>query len=366
MSDKNSAPSTHAGYIPSPNIPKDRLPKLEGKTILITGGAGFIGSSLVAYFRAHHPGARIIVLDKFRDGTFFPSGNPSSLGHFKNLIGFDGDILALDINDGLEMLEALHFDYVFHEAAVSDTTLENQKLMIKTNHHAFLELLHITLKKGARMIYASSAGTYGNTPAPNRIGFGEEPENIYGFSKLAMDNSVRKILANEPSAPIIGLRYFNVYGAREYYKGKTASMILQLGLQALESKKVKLFEFGEQRRDFVYIDDVVAANVLAMSAPKGGIYNVGSGVSRSFNDIIAILQKELSALAKAKNLADLGDFELEYIKNPYSFFQTHTQADLSLSKAELGYESAFSLEEGIKAYIPEIYRIYENLKARGK
>ena len=319
---------------------------LDGKTILITGGAGFIGSSLAFYFQNNHKNTHVIVLDKFRDGTHFPSGNPTSLGHFKNLIGFKGDILALDINDGLEVLENIHFDYVFHQAAISDTTATNQKLMIQTNHHAFLELLHITLKKNARMIYASSAGTYGNTQAPNKVGFGEEPENIYGFSKLAMDMSVRKILERNENLPIVGLRYFNVYGQREFYKGKTASMILQLGLQALKDKHIKLFEFGEQKRDFVYIDDVVAANVAAMQATKGGIYNVGYGLSRSYNDIVSILKQEL------------GDFEVSYIKNPYQFFQTHTEADIASTQSDLGYKPQFSLEKGIKAYIPKIKAIF--------
>lgn len=370
------APHIPSPKIPAPHIPAHLLPDLRGKTILITGGAGFIGSSLAMYFQAHHPESKIIVLDKFRDGECFPSGNPTSLGHFKNLIGFHGDVLALDITKGLEILREIHFDYVFHQAAISDTTVSNQKLMIETNHHAFLELLHITLQKGARMIYASSAGTYGNTPAPNIVGQGENPENIYGFSKLLMDISVRKILADAPQTPIVGLRYFNVYGSREYYKGKTASMILQLGLQALESSRARIFEHGEQQRDFVYIDDVVAANVLAMNATKGGIYNVGSGVSRSFNDIIAILRDQLNALESRlgesrlgessaighqvpkSSSGRLGDFALEYIKNPYTFFQTHTQADIAPTRHDLGYEPRFSLEQGIAAYIDEIYAIF--------
>lgn len=367
-----------APHIPDPSIPAHLLPDLAGKTILITGGAGFVGSSLAMYFQTHHPESKLIVLDKFRDGECFPSGNPTSLGHFKNLLGFKGDVLALDITKGLEILREVHFDYVFHEAAISDTTVQNQKLMIETNHHAFLELLHITLQKGAKMIYASSAGTYGNTPAPNIVGAGENPENIYGFSKLLMDMSVRKILADSPQASIIGLRYFNVYGSREYYKGKTASMILQLGLQALESGRVRLFEHGQQMRDFVYIDDVVAANVLAMGAQKGGIYNVGSGASRSFNDIIAILRAEFNTLESrlgAKELKSfawlgakgrLGDFALEYIKNPYTFFQTHTQADIAPTRADLGYEPEFSLERGIAAYIDEIYAIFaQNSATKG-
>lgn len=321
---------------------------LNGKTILITGGAGFIGSNLAMYIQENYKDAKIIVLDKFRDGEFFPNGNPTSLGHFKNLIGFNGDILALDINDGLEILKSINYDIVFHQAAISDTTIMNQKLMIQTNHHAFLELLHITLQKNAIMVYASSAGTYGNSKAPNIVGSGETPENIYGFSKLAMDISVRKILASNPELPIIGLRYFNVYGEREFYKGKTASMILQLGLQALDSGKVKLFEFGEQQRDFVYIKDVIQANLKAATYKKGGIYNVGSGVARSYNDIVDVLK------------ANLCDFSVEYIKNPYQFFQNHTQADIKTTEENLNYKPEYDLEKGIKEYIPAIKEIFQS------
>ena len=197
------------------------------------------------------------------------------------------------------------------------------------------------------LIYASSAGTYGNSPAPNSLGVGEVPENIYGYSKLQMDVFARKILERDSQTPLIGLRYFNVYGEREFYKGKTASMILQLGLQALEHKKVRLFKHGEQLRDFVYIKDVIQANVKAIEARASGVYNVGAGVARSFNDIVEILKKHL------------GDFEVEYIDNPYAFYQNHTQADISLSEEFLSYTPRFSLEQGIESYIPEIVRIFE-------
>lgn len=335
--------------------------RLANKAVLITGGAGFIGSNLAFFFQENFPSTRVIVLDKFRDDGSFSNGNPTSLGHFKNLINFNGEIIARDLNEGLDLLQELDFDVVFHNAAISDTTVQNQKLMINTNHHAFLELLHIALKKNAVVVYASSAATYGNTLAPNIVGKGEEPQNIYGFSKLAMDRSVRKILANAPHLPIFGLRYFNVYGKNEFFKGKTASMILQLGLQALESKKVRLIQKGEQKRDFVYIDDVVLANVLAMaegfsmqkldSIPKSGIYNVGTGVARSYNEIIEILK------------GHLGDFEVEYFQNPYPFFQTHTQADIQPNTAVLGYKPNFSLEDGIACYIDEIKSIHAKLKS---
>ncbi|TLD96157.1 ADP-glyceromanno-heptose 6-epimerase [Helicobacter jaachi] len=325
---------------------------LADKRILITGGAGFIGSNLAFYFQEFHPQAQVYIFDKFRDDTHFPSGNPTSLGHFKNLLGFKGEIITGDItNKGdLEALRAYDFDIIFHQAAISDTTVLNQELVLKTNHEAFLHLLEIAKDSRAIMIYASSAGTYGNSPAPNIVGGGEVPENVYGFSKLCMDESVRKILHNEPTRHIIGLRYFNVYGEREYYKGKTASMILQLGLQALRDKKVRLFKHGEQKRDFVYIKDVIQANVKAIESAHSGIYNVGSGEARSFNDIITCLKD------------GLGDFEVEYFDNPYSFFQTHTQADITSTQEHLSYSPHFSLEKGVSAYLNDIKHTFERIK----
>ncbi|WP_104758682.1 ADP-glyceromanno-heptose 6-epimerase [Helicobacter bizzozeronii] len=314
---------------------------LENKTIVITGGAGFIGSNLAFYFQKHHPGARVIVLDRFR------GGEPNSLGHFKNLIGFEGEIISADITHNLNALKRIEFDYLFHLAAISDTTNTNQQQVMQTNHHAFLKLLRIAEKQEARVIYASSAGVYGNTHAPNRVGFDEVPENIYGFSKLHMDKSALGF-AQESFMPIVGLRYFNVYGPGEFYKDKSASMILQLGLQALHHKEVKLFEFGEQQRDFVYIEDVIQASVKAMVAAKSGVYNVGYGMGRSYNEIVEILQKEL------------GDFKVNYIKNPYSFFQKHTCADIQATHADLGYAPIYNLEQGIQAYLPVIKK-YANL-----
>ena len=278
----------------------------------------------------------------------FENGNPKSLGHFKNLLEFKGEVIAGDINNkaDLQRLENMNFDYIFHQAAISDTTVLNQELILRSNLNAFKDLLDLSIKSGAKMIYASSAGVYGNTPAPNSIGSGEIPENAYGFSKLMMDHLASKYLQENPSLHIVGLRYFNVYGENEFYKGKTASMILQLGLQALQNKKVRLFKMGEQKRDFVYIQDVIQANVKAINAKKSGVYNVGSGKSRSYNDIVACLKKEL------------GEFEVEYFDNPYSFFQTHTEANIVLTKEFLGYEPRFSLEIGIKNYLDQIKAIH--------
>lgn len=321
---------------------------LKGKRILITGGAGFIGSNLALYFQKHHKDAEVVVFDSFRSEMRFGNGNFKSLGHFKNLLGFNGEVIVGDITnkEDLSRLENRKFDYIFHQAAISDTTVRNQEAILRANVNAYKDLLDLCVRSNAAMIYASSAGVYGNSPAPNSIGSGEIPENVYGFSKLMMDNLTFKYLKNFPLLHIVGLRYFNVYGENELYKGKTASMILQLGLQALESKKVRLFKMGEQKRDFVYIQDVIAANVKAIQAQKSGVYNVGSGKARSYNDIVDCLKM------------DLGDFEVEYIDNPYEFFQTHTEANIVLTKKFLDYQPRFSLEVGIKNYLKQIKEIH--------
>ncbi len=325
---------------------------LQGKNILITGGAGFIGSNIAYYLNKYHPESNIFIFDKFRDNIAFENGNLSSLGHFKNLLDVKCEVIVGDLanKDDLKKLNDYKFDYIFHQGAISDTTCKDQNLVLKTNYESLDYFINKAKESEGMLIYASSAATYGNSPAPNIAGSGEKPENVYGFSKLLMDMKLREIIKNgiDDNFKIISLRYFNVYGKGEYFKGNTASMILQLGLQVLRNKKVKLFEFGEQLRDFVYIKDVIQANIKAIESNKSGIYNVGSGKARSFNDIVDILK------------IYLGDFEVEYIKNPYSFYQNHTQADISDTIKDLFYEPRYTLESGIEDYIDEIKRIYKD------
>jgi len=318
------------------------------KTVLITGGAGFIGSNLAFYFQENYPNCKVVVFDKFRNEETFSNGNLKSFGHYKNLIGFEGIVVSGDLNnqEDLAKLKNYKFDFIFHEAAISDTTVLNQKIMIDTNVNAFKNLLDIAVEMKANMIYASSAATYGDSDRFS-IGF-ESPNNVYGFSKLMMDN-IAKIYMKEVSISIVGLRYFNVYGQREYFKNKTASMVLQFGLQLLKGESAKLFEGSDKiKRDFIYIQDVVQANIKACKPKKSGIYNVGTGNARSFQDIVDILKQELQIKRKD-----------EYIPNPFvGQYQFFTEADISLSREFLGYKPSFSLEEGIKLYIDEIKRIH--------
>ncbi|MFV0561670.1 ADP-glyceromanno-heptose 6-epimerase [Malaciobacter mytili] len=322
------------------------------KTILITGATGFIGSNLCFYFQENFSEAKIIALDCFRSGETFSNGNLKSFGHFKNLIGFKGTVISGDINDKeilLNLENEYKFDYIFHQAAISDTTVSEQDLMVKTNVNAYEDLLKLAIKHKANMIYASSAATYGDASSPQTVG-NESPNNVYGFSKLMMDNITYSYLKKGLDISIVGLRYFNVYGPKEFFKNKTASTVVQFAHQLLKGNAPKLFEGSDKiLRDFIYIEDVIQANIKACSPKKSGIYNVGTGKARSFQDIADILQKELGT-----------SFQTEYIPNPYiGQYQFHTEANVQASKEELGFEARFELEDGIKAYIPEIKRLFE-------
>ena len=218
---------------------------------------------------------------------------------------------------------------------------------MRTNVNSFYELLAIAKKEKSMMIYASSAATYGNQPSPQIEGK-ESPENPYGYSKYIMDQIANQYSRANPDLTIVGLRFFNVYGPREFYKRSTSSMVLQLGHQILDGKTLRLFKGSDQIfRDFIYIDDVIQANIKATSANANGVFNIGTGIARSFQEIADILQKELGT--------NLGT---KYFENPYDGYQMHTQADISLSSSVLGFQPQISLESGINAYINEIKKTF--------
>jgi ADP-L-glycero-D-manno-heptose 6-epimerase len=323
------------------------------KYILITGGAGFIGSNLAFYFQENFPESKVVIFDCFRNGSKFENGNLQSFGHYKNLIGFNGDVICGNINNKIDLkaLSNYKFDYIFHQAAISDTRIYDQEIVMKTNVNSFQDLLEIAKKDNAITIYASSAAVYGSLPAPQIIGK-ESPENPYGYSKYLMDQIANKFAIQNSNLKIIGLRFFNVYGQREYYKAKTSSMVIQLGHQILSGKVPKLIKDSNKiLRDFIFIEDVIQANIKACLTEKMtnnfGVFNVGTGKSRSFQEISDLLQQELGT-----------SFGTEYFPNPYKGYQLNTEADISLSRKYLDFDPKFSLEEGIKEYIPEIERLH--------
>ncbi|RTZ59074.1 MAG: ADP-glyceromanno-heptose 6-epimerase [Gammaproteobacteria bacterium] len=300
--------------------------------ILVTGGAGFIGSNLIRELQNKYPDAEIVAVDNFSSGCF------------QNLIDFKGEFIPGDISKKEfwdYMAEKYTFDVVFHQGAITDTTVTDQKLMTEVNTLGFKYLLDIALKRwNAKVIYASSAAVYGNCPAPMKEDGCLKPENVYGFSKLMMDRLAQKYLKLYPDAYIVGLRYFNVYGPGESCKGKFASMVYQLAVKMMRGEKPRLFKWGEQKRDFIYVKDVIKANLLAMEKEVRGIFNVGTGKARSFNELVEILNAVLGT-----------SLETEYFDNPYSFYQNYTEADLTKSKTELGFSPSWSLEEGVKDYV---------------
>ncbi|PIS46989.1 MAG: ADP-glyceromanno-heptose 6-epimerase [Elusimicrobia bacterium CG08_land_8_20_14_0_20_51_18] len=295
---------------------------------LVTGGAGFVGSN-IAFSLLNERKEKVVVLDDF------------SSGNFKNLLGFGGDIIADSILSPLWWEKIGKVDAVFHEAAITDTTVTDQKKMMEVNVEGFKNVLNFALKYDIRtLVYASSAATYGRGDCPMREEQPATPENVYGFSKAIMDNVAGEFCARNPKFKVVGLRYFNVYGPGEYYKGKFASMIYQLYLQMKAGRNPRVFKYGEQSRDFVYIKDVVRINLNALDAESSCVCNAGTGKAESFNYVIDCLNKAMKT-----------DLSPEYFDNPYDFFQNRTQADLRRAKANLDYRPEWSLEDGVTDYV---------------
>ena len=302
------------------------------KNILVTGAAGFIGSNLTLKLQELHPDARIVAMDDFRSGSF------------KNLQGFKGDFVAADVSrlDWQKQFKDLAFDAIFHEASITDTTEHDQFLQSHDNIEAFRRLLEFAEPHLTPIVYASSAATYGisSTAEVNREDQPPAPANVYAFTKVQLDNLGRAAARKSPAWRIVGLRYFNVYGPREPHKKAAASMIYQLYTQMKTGKRPRVFRGGEHKRDFVYVKDVVALTIRAASAPKAAIYNCGSGVAFSFNEMIAELNRNLGT-----------SLEPDYIDNPYAFYQPHTEADMTKARVELGHVPAFPPVKGIADYV---------------
>jgi ADP-L-glycero-D-manno-heptose 6-epimerase len=300
---------------------------------VITGGAGFIGSNLTLALQEKFPNAHLTVIDDFRSGDF------------KNLKGYRGDFVAenlatLDWREKFGDPATAAFDAIFHLASITDTTLHNQFVQVHDNVESFRRILNFARPKKTRIIYASSAATYGPATEASVESNGAAPANVYAFSKVIMDNIARHATAGSSGWIIVGLRYFNVYGPREAHKGVPASMIYHLAQQIKGGKRPRIFKHGEQKRDFVYVKDVVEGTIRALDANTSGIYNVGSGKARSFNELIQVLNKCLGT-----------NFEPEYFDNPHAHYQNFTQADLTSARKSLGYEPRFSLEDGVRDYM---------------
>jgi ADP-L-glycero-D-manno-heptose 6-epimerase len=303
-------------------------------SILVTGGAGFIGSNLVLTLQERMPQARLTVIDDFRSGDF------------KNLAGYKGDCVAQNLAtlDWEQQFGDEQFDAIFHLASITDTTLHDQFVQVHDNVEGFRRLLDFAKPNQTRVIYASSAATYGAASTASVETNGAAPANVYAFSKAIMDNLANRAASESQDWIIVGLRYFNVYGPREAHKGVPASMVYHLSKQMKSGQRPRIFKHGEQQRDFVYVKDVVEGSIRALEATQSGIYNLGSGQARSFNDLIDVLNRSLGT-----------DLKPDYIENPHAHYQNFTQADLASVRGSLGYEPKYPLEAGVADYMKWLY-----------
>ena len=328
-------------------------------TIIVTGAAGFIGSNLVKGLNDRGI-TDIIAVDNLK--------NPAK---FKNLI--DCEIADyFDKNEFIEMIESGSFKggatAILHQCACSDTMESDGRYMMENNYRYSMTLLDHCQRQGISFIYASSASVYGSGEVFQESREFEGPLNVYGYSKFLFDQIVRKRMAKK-SAQIAGFRYFNVYGPRETHKGRMASVSFHFFNQFREKGSVKLFEGcagygnGEQRRDFVSVEDVVKVNLHFLDHPEiSGIYNVGTGASEPFNNVaVATINACLKQEGKAPlTLAEMKENGMiEYIPFPEGLkkqYQSFTEADIgSLRRA--GYAAPFySVEEGVSRYVGHLLR----------
>ncbi|MDR2787334.1 MAG: ADP-glyceromanno-heptose 6-epimerase [Candidatus Accumulibacter sp.] len=322
--------------------------------VIVTGAAGFIGSNLVKALNERGV-TRIIAVDNLR-----------RVEKFRNLV--DCEIADyIDKEDFLARLSAGQFDgavaSVLHQGACSDTMETDGRYMMENNFRYSLALLDWCQARKIPFLYASSAATYGAGSRFREERACETPLNVYGYSKFLFDQIVRRRLP-EASAQIAGFRYFNVYGPRESHKGRMASVAFHHYNQFRDEGKVKLFAGcgaygnGEQKRDFVHVDDVAQVNLFFLDHPgKSGIFNVGTGRAQSFNELAAANVNACRALrGKPPETLDalLGQGFIEYIPFPDALkgkYQSFTQADLSRLR-EAGYDAPFaSVEEGVARYV---------------
>ena len=321
--------------------------------VVVTGAAGMIGSNLV-----HGQNAigitDVIAVDDLTDGPKYRNLLGAQLSDYFDKREFYGRFARGEFG---------RLDAVLHQGACSDTMEHDGRFMLDNNYRCSKDLLDACQAQGTRLLYASSAATYGGSAAFREEPAFERPLNVYGYSKLLFDNVVRRMLPNA-STQVVGFRYFNVYGPREQHKGRMASVAFHHFNQFRETGKVKLFgEYGgyapgQQSRDFVFVDDVVAVNLWFLQNPgQRGIFNLGTGRAQPFNDVAVATVNAVRALngEAALPLAALVQAGLvEYIPFPEALigkYQSFTEADLTRLRAT-GCAHAFAdVAGGVAAYV---------------
>jgi ADP-L-glycero-D-manno-heptose 6-epimerase len=326
---------------------------IEEMSYVVTGAAGFIGSNLVRALNDRGV-TDILAVDDLRHGEKFANLADCEIEDY------------IDKDDFIEMVREGALDgvveAVLHQGACSDTTERDGRYMMRNNYDYSKALLEFCTDAAVPLIYASSAAVYGS-----RLSFRENPEseaplNVYGYSKLLFDQHVRRHAA-ERSAQVVGLRYFNVYGEREQHKARMSSVAFHFFNQYRATGRVRLFEGsdgygdGEQRRDFISVDDIVRVNLFFLAQPgTSGIFNVGTGAAQSFNDVAVAVVNACRTKAGESRLT-LEEMRasgiIQYIPFPDDLkgrYQSFTEADISALRTA-GYAAPFSnVEQGVAEY----------------
>jgi ADP-L-glycero-D-manno-heptose 6-epimerase len=321
--------------------------------IVVTGGAGFIGSNIVRGLNLRGY-TDILVVDDLTEGDKFLNMVDGKISDYLHKDDFRQRIAKGQVGN----IEA-----IFHQGACSDTTERNGHYMMDNNYRVTLELFQHCQANKIPLIYASSAAVYGAGPVYAEDPLYESPLNVYGYSKFLFDQVLRRHL-HALTAPVVGLRYFNVYGPNEQHKGRMASVAFHNMNQFQAEGHVRLFGGwdgyvdGGQLRDFVYVDDVVDVNLFFLDHPqKSGIFNCGTGRAQPFNDVARTVVNTLRASRDKPELALqelVSQKAIQYIAFPEDLkgrYQSHTQADLTQLRAA-GYDKPFrDVQAGVAQYV---------------
>jgi UDP-glucose 4-epimerase len=318
--------------------------------VLVTGGAGFIGSSIANRLLREsgiNSSSEVIVLDDLSLGT------PSHLS--KEIEFVEGSVMDYDLVLGLTK----ECNYVFHEAARSSSPMftNDPRRGIDVNVIGFMNVMEASKKNNVKkVIFASSSSLYNGQSMPFKESYNLTPKTFYEVSFFCRE-AIAKSYYLESGLNSIGLRYFSVYGYNEKHKGNFANNISQFLWSIQEGKTPVIFGDGLQTRDFTFIEDVVDANILAMNSEiEHGIYNIGDGISTSFNEVVRLLNKHLGTNTNP-----------DYMANPIKNYVQDTMADTSLAKSKLGYQAKWNIEDGIRALITkshdkETYELHSSLQ----
>lgn len=303
---------------------------------LVSGGTGLVGSNLALALQAM--GHEVIItaheaeqpLPEFQGKRLYPG-----------FLGIDWDAIG-------------EIEVLFHQAAINGTRIKDESEIMRANLEASKALFEHVVRGGCRrIVYASSTAVYGSNPAPYREDDPLDPQTPYAESKRLLDAYAMDLASRVPGITIVGLRYCNIYGPRENHKGARATMIYQFAQQMLSSNP-RLFKFGEQKRDYIYVKDVVAANLLAAEAGESCIVNCGSGKAISFNRIVDLLNDILKLNRRP-----------DYIENPYEgAYQSHTQCDMHLAAEKIGFVPSYNIEAGLNDYFNSGFLVDEGSAMR--